>query len=300
MQPIVRIQAGLTAALLLVSAEAVASGVGAALYVPRSAPAQPAVRPASCETCPPQAACGACQRLGFACVDHATPAPCTAEGGCYPKRNTFGYYPTQWRRWPGADYGGPAPEEAGPADGIDVIVPPAAEDEDQQAPTPIEDTIESDEPPVGGGGFDGEGFEGNNFEPPAEPAFDRPGVEIDLPPLPEGPLPTRPALPQRPGPPGQQGQPGQPGPQNTPPALPFGSNNAPRGLETDGWGPPAPPFEARPVALPKPLGSDAPPPLPHGFTHQAPEELIRRLPTIRSAGRYDGAVRPVSAEQPIR
>ena len=30
-----------------------------------------------------------------------TPPPCAADGACYPKRTTWGYYKTNWRPWPG-------------------------------------------------------------------------------------------------------------------------------------------------------------------------------------------------------
>ena len=250
-----------------IAGDALASGVGASIYVP--APKRPAVQQASCQT----GACDGPQRLGFAGVDGATVPPCTAEGGCYPKRNTFGFYATRWRTWPGAKYGGPAPTAADPSEDVPVIDPPTAEEEDQQAPPPIEDAESPSAEGEGGGQFD------------AEP----PGAEINLPPLPEGPLPTTPK-PAR--------------PQGGPPALPFGfapPTNSP-GPGPQDWRPTPNPVSAVPSRLPEPAnaGADAPPPLPFGFTNAAPERLLRRLPASRPTGRYDGAVRPVSAQSPIR
>lgn len=249
-----------------IAGDALASGVGASIYV--QAPQRSPVQQASCET----GACGPggdCQRLGFAGVDGATVPPCTAEGGCYPKRNTFGYYQTRWRTWPGAKYGGPSPAVAEPTDEIPAIDPPSAEEEDKQAPPPIEDSeSSSDEGDAGG---------------------EAPGVEINLPPLPDGPLPTTPRPPR---------------PQGGPPALPFGfapPTNSPSPSRSD-WRPTPTPVSAVPAKLPKPAatGDDAPPPLPFGFTSAAPQQLLRRLPNSRPAGRYDEAVRQVSAESPAR
>ncbi len=259
----------------LTAGDALASGVGASIYVP--APKRPQVQQTSCQTgvCGPAAHCGECQRLGFACVDHATVPPCTAEGACYPKRNTFGYYKTRWRTWPGAKYGGPSPTAAEPTEDVPVIDPHVAEEEDKQAPQPIEE--------VASPSAEGEGGAGGQFD--SEP----PGVEINLPPLPEGPLPTTP-------------QPARP--QGGPPALPFGyvPSGGSSAQETPDWRPAATPVSAVPAKLPKPsaTGDNAPPPLPFGFTNAAPERLLRRLPAARPAGRFDGAVRQASAQTPIR
>ncbi len=267
--------------LSLAASEAFASGVGASIYVPGKA--RPAVQQTSCQTgaCGPVAGCNGCQRLGFACVDHATVPPCTAEGGCYPNRPTFGYTKPRWRQWPGAKYNTGAPEAAGPSEQLPAVDEPAPEEEDKQAPPPIED-VES--PSAGDEGADTPGFE--------EEAA--PGIEVTLPPLPEGPFSTpRPAT--------QPFQNQAPIQNNAPPALPFGFDsrgNAPAG---ENWTPPPAPFTKIPANLPKPrVGDDAPPPLPSGFTGTAPAQLLRRLPVTRPVGRYDRQVQQASAQTPIR
>lgn len=257
------------AQLMLVTAlagQSLASGIGASIYVQR--PVGPPV--AGCPTggCPPVASCNSCQRLGFACVDHATPAPCTAEGGCYPARATFGWNRTNWRRWPGTEEGGPAPL---PADASDALVPPfeepAPEDEDQQAPPSLESELEA---------------AADEGEPaPSGTAAPRPAVEVELPPLPE------PALPR-------PGRPAAPAGQDAPPALPFGFRGPAVAPRQDAWAPPAPPSVGMPASLPKP-GADAPPPLPQGFTGVSPTTTLRRLP---SPIHFDGAVTPASATLP--
>lgn len=278
-----RIAAGIAALTLFasgpVSNDAVASGVGASIYVP--AKAQPTVQQTSCQTgtCGPHADCDGCQRLGFACVDHATPPPCTAEGGCYPKRNTFGFTETKWRRWPGANYGGTGPEVAGPAGDLPAIEAPTPMDEDKRSPPPIEDVASPEDEEADEAGF----------EPPTPrpPAFDSdlPGVEIDLPPLPEI---NQPGF--RPPPAPRDGG---------PPALPFGSTG-PRLNGKERWIPTRPAFGTSPAVLRKPANSDNPPPaLPTGFTSTEPVKQLRRLPVPGSTSRYDGSVQQASAYQPV-
>lgn len=271
-----------TAAIATLALEAAASGVGASIYVER-----PEAAPCPNGGCAPVGSCATCQRLGFACVDHATPAPCTAEGGCYPARPTFGWNKTNWRRWPGTDLGGPAPEPAGIRD--ELVPPfeePAPEDEDVQAPAAIEDEGDtssdegevSDRSPVG-------------TRPPAgarPAAGSRPGGEINLPSLPEPQLP-RPGLRpnSRPG--------AQPAGEDGPPALPFGFR-APTGPGGPGaWAPPQPPLGGIPASLPRP-SNETPPPLPQGFTAVGPTATPRRLP---ATSYYDDrAVQPASASLP--
>lgn len=182
---------------VLMTAEVVASSVGGGIYVPVKA-----VRGSSdCPTgnCRSGSTCGHCAKLGFACVDRATEAPCTAEGGCYPYRPTFGHYNQKWRTWPGEV--DPTAQNQSPQDEGSLLKPydaPPAAEEDQQAPPPIEDSID----------------ESGDEIPSVIPS-----VEIELPPLPRT-VPERPAPEQRPAP-----NFGQPRPAAGPPAPPFGLLN---------------------------------------------------------------------------
>lgn len=44
-----------------------------------------------------------------------TPPPCSPDGACRPSPETFGWYKTRWRHWPG-DHVGAAPTPAGPSE----------------------------------------------------------------------------------------------------------------------------------------------------------------------------------------
>jgi hypothetical protein len=267
----------------MVAAEAMGSGVGVSYYQPSTpVPSGPV---ASCPTggCAPVASCSNCKRLGFACVDHASPAPCTPEGGCQPN-GPFGFAQPHWRRWPGTEVGGPTPLKAS---GTDDLLPPydapAPYEEDQQAPPSLDESSAAAEA-EGDGGSEG-------------PEMNRPGREISLPPMP------RPSLPSaRPG--------ANPPPANNndaaPPSLPFGY--VPPAGEVDAYGPPAPAFNnTTPTSLPKPEAGkrDLPPPLPVGFTQNGVSPTPRRLPT--TFGRpgietphFDTAIQPASANLPMQ
>ena len=76
-----------------------------------------------------------------------TPPACAADGACYPRRATWGYYKQNWRRWPeeylppGAPLNrlGPVPRVPdGLPPEIRSMEPPTPEREDQQAPEQIE------------------------------------------------------------------------------------------------------------------------------------------------------------------
>ena len=253
----------LTAALVIASAHVVhASGVGAAFYQP--APVVKPVgyhSPVSCSA--PCSDCPNCQRLGFACVDHATPAACAAEGCCVPRRATFGHYKNNWRRWPGdIDDEGPTPEEAAAEDPL--LAPfdePEPEEEDEQAPPPIEEDNEEER----------------------QQAEEETRLELNLPPIPE-------VRPEQRSP-----RPAQP---DGPPALPFGST-APRLPEfvapdtSSPWPNAGPEPFSTPVMHTKPR-EDAPPPLPSSFGSAA-TEIPTRLPRVfANTGEYSSGVRQVS------
>lgn len=267
------------------ASETIASGVGASYYVPGTA-APPSVR--SPGQCAPASDCHSCQRLGFACVDHATVAPCTAEGGCNPKVETYGWYKPNWRRWPGTAEASSAPA-ADPAEDslLPKFEPPQPEEEDKQAPPPIEDR--EDEEDSGDRSFDA-------FDSGADSREG--GLELNLPGRPgrpESPVPSTPAprvLPPRPA---------QPGFGDGPPSLPFGfAPPNPSAVGSPDWQPqrPAKSIEAAPVSLPAPKRSeDGPPPLPFGFTRRVSRPATQQL-SMPARPRYDTAVLPTAAYLP--
>ena len=267
----------------MVAAEALGSGVGVSYYQP-STPV-----PAGPVASAPIAGCSTCKRLGFACVDHASPAPCMPEGCCQPNGGPFGFAKPQWRKWPGTDDGGPTPPVA---PGPDSLIPPYEEpspyDEDQQAPPSLDESSAAAEAAA-----ETEAESGGPAM--SRPEMNRPGREISLPPMP------RPSLPSaRPG--------ANPAPDNNaaPPSLPFGY--APPAGGADAYGPPTPAFNnTTPTSLPKPEAGkrDLPPPLPVGFTQNGVAPAPRRLPT--TFGRpavetpyFDTAIQPATANLPIQ
>ncbi|MEO0529663.1 MAG: hypothetical protein AAF266_03700 [Planctomycetota bacterium] len=275
----------------VLATDGVGSGVGASYYVPGKA-APPAV--CSPGQCSPSADCHTCQRLGFACVDHATVAPCTAEGACKPKVETFGWYQPNWRRWPGtAD---DSPELATDTPEEDSLVPefepPAPEEEDKQAPPPIDDGQGDDE--LGDPALDG-------FDAGADRRDD--GLELNLPSRPELPGRPEPAVPATPTPRVLSPRPGgQPNFGDAPPSLPFGFKPPnPSATGSPDWQPQRPEkaVEATPVKLPatKRL-EDGPPALPFGFTQRLSKPSTRQ-PMMAVAPKYDTAVLPTAAQFPV-
>ena len=105
------------------------------------------------------------------CNDPPLPDPCAVEGVCRPRRETFGFYSTRWREWPGAagDVDSATAEEQQRLNAVPDI---PVKEEDREAPPPSEDRAPR----------------------PAEQSFPQP----DLPPLP-------PALQRRPPTPADNG-----------------------------------------------------------------------------------------------
>ncbi len=276
--------------------EALASGVGLRQYQPAKA-VSPVCYDCPTGECQSGAPCSGCKLRGFACVDGATPPPCTADGACTPNRATFGFNKTRWRRWPGdTDSAMPTPSDE--ATGDSLLTPfdtPEPEEEDQQAPPPIED------------------------DPGFEEADELPPLEIDLPPLPEQRLDMPAARPL----------------DDEPPALPFGAapaRSSMPSMASDSTLPALPTFDepsrkspvlrTTPVSLPnRHRKMNTPPALPEGFTQQdlprmplsqmaetprLPEKLRRlpemgRLPqmALKPSPRVDTSVRPATAIEPL-
>ncbi len=59
-----------------------------------------------CQQCGPG---GGCPGTCYGCRDNCQEGACTADGVCYPKRSTWGFYRQRWGRWPG-DFEDPLPE----------------------------------------------------------------------------------------------------------------------------------------------------------------------------------------------
>ncbi|WP_146571749.1 hypothetical protein [Botrimarina hoheduenensis] len=140
-----RTLAALTLALSwIVTTPAAASSAGGSLYRPRPVVQASASMP--CQTCQSGKPCSTCPLTR---VDPPSPPACSVDGVCRSKADTFGFYQTNWRRWPSdvdSDTPKPAanPEDAllGPFD------PPPAKEEDQQAPPPIEEPSDEQDAPV--------------------------------------------------------------------------------------------------------------------------------------------------------
>jgi hypothetical protein len=128
-------------------------------------------------------------------LDRPSPPPCCADGVCRPNPTTFGWYATQWRRWPCEELQ-PTPASGSstvPGTGLGPDVKPfetpRVEDEDRRAPPPSKQAQEkkaAEERERGG--------------QPATPPAGSGGAVISpdtgLPPLPTGP--TGPATPDVP------------------------------------------------------------------------------------------------------
>jgi hypothetical protein len=85
----------------------------------------------------------ACLATSWVAAAPRTPPPCAADGVCLPSRETWGWYQTNWRPWPG-EKPFASPEEAEPdGDAVleeedlgDVQLPPPAREEDINPATP--------------------------------------------------------------------------------------------------------------------------------------------------------------------
>ncbi|MEM6656419.1 MAG: hypothetical protein AAF596_11480 [Planctomycetota bacterium] len=200
--------------------------------------------------------------------DPPLPPPCAVDGSCKPKRDTFGYYSTRWRTWPGerslAETTLDAERSLPPLQPIDPKL------EDREAPAPSEEVgIES--------GEDRPQPELPALPPILGPPAPEPGDEAETPAGPRG-VPRLPPL-------GASYR----GPNTTPPYVQAAAREiAPDAVD----GPPS-----LPNGLPKAehtakrpirwgVSSDAPPMLPSELAARA-EQLNRKKTT---------ADRPASAD----
>jgi hypothetical protein len=105
-----------------------------------------------CQHCPDcngwhPATCSCLEGMPLECPENPlhparpTPPPCCADGFCYPKPETWGFYKTRWRHWP-VEYVAAAPglPGVGPAGqpGLepDRYILPTPDEEDRRAPPP--------------------------------------------------------------------------------------------------------------------------------------------------------------------
>ena len=120
-----------------------------------------------------------------------------SDGGCYPNPATYGYYPTQWRRWPGE------PTEAAPKKTPTeaVAVPPPQDgaaparsqpDRTKQPGTTLPDA--GDRPPTPPGDFEIPEFPDAPKRKPSTSPFELDTPEFDVPSSP-GKLPLNPLKP---------------------------------------------------------------------------------------------------------
>jgi hypothetical protein len=194
-------------------------------------------------------------------VDRPSPVPCCADGYCYPNPYEWGYYRTNWRRWPTDCYNG-LPLEVTPPGQITNETPshvaPPAEEEDRRAPTPTP-TLESEQ------------------QENAENGSSRGSSDTGLPPLPPLPPASSGGLQPR------SGTPYSPSPQ-TPRTAPL-NNTAPPTGDLDP--PPELPFRSpviarepaptRTVAQPLPAPSRKRVPTVNRHTDDPPPNLPVRL-----------------------
>jgi hypothetical protein len=168
-------------------------------------------------------------------LDRPTPPPCCADGICYPKVDTWGWYQTQWRRWPGVELE-PTPAAKAPGETeLKPYEPLPPELEDRRAPPPTKSRSELTEegeappeqplaPPPGGG-----------LEPPRPaPSTTAPGGPLTTPP--ESPFRPEPSSPFSPEP-TRPFSPEPSTPQLAPPPttpMPWETGNEPTG----DWDPP--------------------------------------------------------------
>jgi hypothetical protein len=155
----------------------------------------------------------------------ATPCPCAADGTCYPKRDTWGFYKTNWRPAPGEKVGrGPTPAGQDAQERMQELpnlIRPLPEQEDLRGPVkptrpaavntevnaapPASGPLPAaggQQPPVGGAQPPAEGGEAAPAEAPAADGLDLPGF---------GPQGSFQPLPQI---------------EDAPPALPSGLSQA--------------------------------------------------------------------------
>jgi hypothetical protein len=124
------------------------------------------------------------------CPQPATPCPCAADGTCYPKRDTWGFYKTHWRVAPGDSIGIEPTPAAGETPEIrkqlEPYIRPLPEEEDLRGPAkPVRPAAPADQPAATAPAQQPPQGEG---QPPAQEGEEAPAAApadaLDLPGLP--------------------------------------------------------------------------------------------------------------------
>ena len=229
-------------------------------------------------------------------MEPPSPCPCCADGACYPKRETWGWYKNRWRKWPtdtrpdipGTDEPG---KEGQLPPGLRGFERPPAGLEDRRAPESFKERQER--------------IRANQLPLPAQPGPGAPG-----PGLPPGPQPGLQPFAPAPAPDAPQGGFNFDQPPRPPANAPLG----PAPLDDGGQAPPLNDFQL-------PLGPagdlqgnlDQPPSLPQGLARLSgggretdldtipaiPSHLIRGVPIVARlpVQAASGAVIPASATE---
>lgn len=210
-------------------------------------------------------------------LDRPSPPPYCADGLCYPKVDTWGWYATRWRRWPTV-VEPPVPGVTPPPPVSPDIPPyerPTPEEEDRRAPLPT--------------------------RPPAAetPAVPQPGAPTEAP----APAPAAPGAPAAPLEERPRTTPILPPstPSARPPALPF---EGPSGVPQESV--PVLPFETPPPpSLPfgEPTGDVDPPPTPRFLSPQNAKGAVgsnstKPVKTPAASGSRGGGRAAVDSDPP--
>jgi hypothetical protein len=220
-------------------------------------------------------------------LDRPTPPPCCADGICYPNIGEWGWYKTNWRRWPTEELQ-PTPGAVAPKAGTEIpdIGPyetPTPEQEDQRAPprTKVREEGEEVEGPRQGP-LQRPSAPGGSESPRTSPLAPGPSSPTMPPPSrltpgPTSPLVPGPTTPFSPSP----SEPGRPTPQSpsllTPPPtrMPWENGGQPQG----DWDPP-PALPTATAATNRRMSNDLPPALP-APTRKAAAPTDRPAPPAR-------------------
>jgi hypothetical protein len=196
-----------------------------------------------------------------------TPPPCCADGVCYPNVGEWGWYRTNWRRWPTEELQ-PTPTTGAPKPGAEIpdlerYETPTPEQEDQRAPPRTKTREEPEEGAPTPRATPLPRPRGAGPEAPRTPYAPGPTTPTTPPSLlnpPTSPLTPGPRTPMTPGP----ATPERPSPQSPPSLLTPPPTRMPwenGGQPTGDWDPPPAPPTAT-AATGARRSDDLPPVLP--------------------------------------